>query len=264
MSEQQEETTASRRGSKWWLAVAAAGAVVAIGLSQVLETADVRGAVPGLPVVGYLVVWVPLLAAVIAASFLAGTRSPARDFGLAFRPLDLFWGLIVGLLARCVAVLVEVLVNGRPLAVSGPTLDADGASGTAASTIALLVWGTIATVAIAPFVEELFFRGLVLRGTMRALGGSRIGASIGASAVSAVAVVVAAIVFALVHLVGVATPAQALTIGLSTLVVGLGAGAVAAASGRLGGAIIAHAVFNGSVVVFVWIAALTSSAPVVE
>jgi membrane protease YdiL (CAAX protease family) len=63
-----------------------------------------------------------------------------------------------------------------------------------------------------------------------------------------IAVVVSAATFALIHLIGVGSPTAALVVGLSTLLFGLGAGALAAMTGRIGGAIVAHVVFNALVV----------------
>jgi uncharacterized protein len=59
-----------------------------------------------------------------------------------------------------------------------------------------------------------------------------------------VGVVATSVVFALVHLVGQAPVAL-----LGTFVFALVAGTIAAATGRIGGAIVAHVVFNGIAVV---------------
>ena len=63
-----------------------------------------------------------------------------------------------------------------------------------------------------------------------------------------VAVVASAGVFAVMHLLGAATPAAAVASGVSTFVFGLGVGALAVATNRLGGAIVAHVVFNATVI----------------
>lgn len=235
-----------------WLLAAAVGVVLAAVLVGLVDAGAARGAVPLLPVVGYLAVWIPLLAVIVLAVWRFGSGSLRRDLGFGFRPLDLFWGLVVGLLARCVAVLIEVLVNGRLLSVGGPVVVSDGGPSGVWTMLAPLVWTTIASVAIAPVIEELFFRGVVLRGTAGVLAAR----GVSARSVRIAAVGVAGLAFALVHLIGVGSPAEAITVGCSTLVLGLGVGALAAATGRLGGAIIAHIVFNGSVFVVVWISAL--------
>ncbi|MCU1545260.1 MAG: hypothetical protein JWP30_360, partial [Homoserinimonas sp.] len=87
----------------------------------------------------------------------------------------------------------------------------------------------LAPVVIAPVVEELFFRGML----QRAVSASKL-----------VAVLASSAIFALIHLASgyswVAT--------LSTFIVGFAFGSLAARTGRLGGPIIAHATFNGSLV----------------
>ena len=102
----------------------------------------------------------------------------------------------------------------------------------------------LAPVVFSPFIEELFFRGLVLRAAGRAAADN------GAAQRWAlgIAVVVSAITFALIHLINAGSPTAVLVIGVSTFVFGLGAAALAAVTGRVGGAIVAHVVFNALVV----------------
>jgi len=181
----------------------------------------------------YLCVWVPLLGAVAVAWFWHG-----HTLRLLFRPLDLLWGLSIGLLARSVASAVEILGYGQ--------------MGTSAVTFGDTVYDAwwlfgalLAPVLLAPVIEELFFRGLLLRsvlGVTRANGGGR-------RASVAIAVLVSALVFALVHMINTDTPTTAAVVGVSTFVFGIGAGCLAALTSRLGGAIIAHITFNALVVV---------------
>ena len=227
--------------SERWLTDAAAGVVLTVGAVVLVGFAAGRLWIPDTNVgtlLSYLAVWVPLLGAVLFACFSHGTRSLVRDFGLRVRPIDLLWGLSIGLLARVVASLIELAVYGHVgsgAAVLGETVH-DGW---------FLFAAVLAPVLLGPFVEELFFRGLLLRAvtattTARGLSPrSAMGMAIGASA----------LVFALVHLTGVHSANGMLVIGLSTLVFGLGAATVAALTGRLGGALIAHITFNALVVV---------------
>ncbi|KGJ81726.1 hypothetical protein GY21_01155 [Cryobacterium roopkundense] len=182
---------------------------------------------------GYLAVWIPLLGAVGVACYFHG-----HDIGLRFRWLDLLWGLSIGLLARSVASAVEILGYGQ--------------MGSSAVTFGETVYdgwwlfGALAApVLLAPLIEELFFRGLLLRsmlGVTRAGGGTR-----GASVV--IAVLVSASVFALVHVLTVGTVTGVWVVGISTLLFGLGAACLAVLTGRLGGAVLAHVTFNALVVV---------------
>lgn len=181
----------------------------------------------------YLAVWIPLLGAVGVAWYFHG-----HDLGLRFRWLDVLWGLSIGLLARSVASAVEIIGFGQ--------------MGSSAVTFGETVYdgwwlfgALLAPVLLAPLIEELFFRGLLLRsvlGVTRTGGGAR-----GSSTV--IAVVVSAIVFAVVHVLTVGTVTGVWVAGVSTFVFGVGAACLAVLTGRLGGAIIAHVTFNALVVV---------------
>lgn len=250
-------------GERQTLTEAAAGVVLAIVLALLVGGAASRFWVtdPHLVLVlSYLAVWGPLLGAVVTASvvhrvravagpeaaaqsgFLSRARSGSlllvRDIGWRFRPIDLLWGLSVGLLTRVVASLLEIALYGRmapPGAILG-TMVYDGW---------WLFGMLLAPVLIAPVVEEVFFRGLLLRAVRSAAsvnGGGR-SLSIG------IAVVVSGAVFALVHVLQAGSGAAVVVIGLSTFVFGLAAATVAALTGRLGGAIIAHVTFNALVIV---------------
>lgn len=223
-----------------WLTDAAVGLVLAVGCITLVAFAASRFLIrdPNInTLLSYLAVWVPLLGAVLVASFSHGTRSIIRDFGLRFRPIDLLWGLSIGLLARAVAGQIEATVYGRVgsgAAVLGETV----------YDFWFLFAAVLAPVILGPLVEELFFRGLLLRAV--AATASR---GLSPRTTTTIAIGVSALVFALVHLVDVASVNGMLVIGLSTLVFGLGAATVAALTGRLGGAVIAHVTFNALVVV---------------
>ncbi|QEO13678.1 CPBP family intramembrane metalloprotease [Agromyces intestinalis] len=189
-------------------------------------------------VAAYLVVWVPLAIAVVVAVHAHGTRSFALDLGLRFRWIDLLWGIGVGCLVRGVAALIEFAVWGR---ISG--------SGVAFGFDPTWAWFTllVAPVLVGPFVEEVFFRGLVQRAvTDRTRAGGA-----GPRTAAAIGIVTTALVFALLHVLDAPSPGTALVLGLSALTIGLGCGILAALTGRLGGAIIAHAVSNGLLVLLI-------------
>lgn len=177
------------------------------------------------PLLGYLAVWLPLLGAVLFSSRFRGTRSLAVDVGLRFRPIDALWGLGAGLLARVAATLIEIGVYGRA---APPALTLDDGW--------WLFTAVLAPTVIAPVIEELFFRGLLLRVLQRAGG-------------SSVAVTVSSIAFAALHLLAATSPAQLLVVGLATLAFGVVTGVLAVVTGRIGAAIIAHVVFNALIVV---------------
>ena len=184
--------------------------------------------------VSYLAVWLPLSAAALVASLRHGSSSLARDFGLRFRPIDLLWGLAIGLLARVVASLIEIAVYGQ-IGTAAPTL------GVPVYDAWWLFGALLAPVVLAPVIEELFFRGLLLRAVRGALRGNQVLATILAIAVSGAA-------FALVHVLLVPSVPAFAAVGLSSLIFGLAAATIAVLTGRLGGAIIAHVTFNALVV----------------
>lgn len=187
-------------------------------------------------VLSYAVVWIPLITACTLACFMFGTRSLRRDVGLRFSWLDVFFGIGIGLLARSVASIVEIAFYGRMngLGVTFGEIVYDG----------WWIFGALlAPILIAPFIEEVFFRGLVLRTTLRvsSLAIAKPGALVASVLVSAVS-------FTALHLAEVTNVTAALVLGLSTLIFGLGSATLAAATGRIGGSIVAHMTFNGSLV----------------
>ncbi|WP_206751179.1 type II CAAX prenyl endopeptidase Rce1 family protein [Cryobacterium serini] len=232
---------------------------------------------------GYLCVWVPLLVAIGVTGFAVSRRSRlassagvsiVRLLRLAIRPIDLVWGLAVGLLARTVASLIEIGVYG--------TMGTTGAA--FGETVYDLWWvfgALLAPVLIAPVVEELFFRGLVLRAVYEQVAAARerktgnivdtpsstslvpgvsqinrsdppdtrrqnAGCTAGPIAIS-----VSGLTFALMHLVtiDVGSTDAIVVVGMSTLIFGMAAASVSLATGRIGGAIIAHVTFNSLVIV---------------
>ncbi|WP_166788189.1 CPBP family intramembrane glutamic endopeptidase [Cryobacterium glaciale] len=184
--------------------------------------------------VGYAVVWLPLGAAALIASRWHGSGSLRRDFGLRFRPIDLVWGLAIGLLGRTVATVLEIVGYGQVGSVGGVTLGPP-------SYDPWWLFGTLlAPVLIAPLVEELFFRGLVLRSVLAATPGR---------AATGVAIGVSGLSFALLHVVSAGSPVEAVVVGAGTLLFGLAAASASMLTGRIGAAIVAHVVFNALVIV---------------
>lgn len=162
-----------------------------------------------------------------------GTGRPAHDLGLRFRWSDAGWGPIVWISAFAAELAMILLVDltGIPLIPNTEPigdLDADRTY-----VITLL----IATVVAAPLVEEAVFRGLMLRGLL-----SRI------AVVPAVAV--QGVLFGLAHVDPVRGTGN---IGLALVLsaVGVVLGGAAYLLRRLGPVIIAHALFNGFVVLIV-------------
>lgn len=157
----------------------------------------------------------------------AGVR---RDFGWRFTWIDLAYGLGIGglllFLAAGLSYGVSALVGLDPGAEESTNteiiLDAgDGAA---------LVIIAIAAVVLAPIVEELFFRGLCLRAIERRFG-------------TVTGVLASSVLFTLPHFTN---PSLAGTTVLFSVIFSIGVvlAILVVKTGRLGAAVIAHAVFN--------------------
>lgn len=180
----------------------------------------------------------PLLAAALLAARLAGPRI-ARALGLRVRPVDLLLGALGALVARALVEVIAPTTGSLRPALAGGTADATAA--VAAAIVALVV--------LAPVVEELFFRGTVQRALEQLLGGVSGGASGGVSGgvssrvAAAVSIVLTTVAFVVLHALpyGADVP---IAVVLPPLVVGLGAGALTAVTGRIAGGTVLHVLFN--------------------
>jgi hypothetical protein len=162
-----------------------------------------------------------------------GTGSMRRDFGISWRWIDAGWAPLIWLGALGCQVVVALVVLATRIPITSNTegvkeLDADRGY-----VIALLVTAVCA----APIVEELVFRGLVLRGLL--------------SRYAAVPTIASqAVLFGVAHVDPVRGAGN---IGLSLVLSGVGAafGAAAFWLRRIGPTMIAHAIFNGVVLTIV-------------
>jgi membrane protease YdiL (CAAX protease family) len=226
------------------LAWAGGGLIVAVIAALATTRAITAGSVPdpgAQSLLSYLSTWIPMLAAVGVTSAGRGWRASVSHLGVAFRPLDLFWGVAGGCFARALDALSRLQLTGTTGLDPQPTL------GPPATGVWLVLVAIIAPVVIAPVVEELFFRGLVQRAIARTLPWVRGGAGAGIS------IVATSVVFAAVHLiVGGEAGLAAVETGIGTFAFSLVAGSIVVATGRLGGAIVAHIVFNGVAVFLLW------------
>jgi membrane protease YdiL (CAAX protease family) len=215
---------------RWGLGDAALGLV--IGFVAVAIALAIAGVSPdddltfGAFVLGQTALWAGLLGVPLWASRRKGTGSLAADFGLDVRWRDARLGIPIGLLSQFILVPLVYL----PAYWLVDTDDLDRPAREVADTAQGWEYLLLAVVLVvgAPIIEELFFRGLVLRSLTRrmgrywALGGS-------------------AIVFGLSHFQALQLPAL--------IVVGVVFGLLALRSGRLGPSIWAHGAFNVVLVV---------------
>lgn len=237
--------------------------------TAVLQAGDERGAHPVLPVrvaIGALIV---LIGSLVASRFLIdalidlewsivvytaisiavgygpsvawcwyasrrwGSGRPATDFGLQFRWSDAGWGPIVWLVALgCeLAMVLVVVITDIPLI--GNTEGIGDLNADRTYVITLL----IAAVVAAPLIEEVVFRGLVLRGLLSEV-----------PVVAAVAL--QGVLFGLAHIDPVRGAGN---VGLALILaaVGIALGGAAYLLRRIGPTVIAHAIFNGVVMAVV-------------
>ena len=172
--------------------------------------------------------WTGMVGAAVVASHRKGAGTLAEDFGLKGKWSDIGLGLLVALAVQLL-VLPGIAYLLRPLLgepeVSGPVQDLlDKSKGLAFA-------GLILSVAVgAPIVEELFFRGLLLRSLQRRVP-------------DWAAVAISAVAFGIAH--GSALPVDAvLLVMISLTVFGAVLAVMAIRTGRLGPSIVTHAVFN--------------------
>jgi membrane protease YdiL (CAAX protease family) len=173
--------------------------------------------------------WIGFIGAPWLASRTQGTRNFVRDLGLRFRWWDLL-GILIGFGGQILVGIMYAPFQHDIHDFNGPSQRLTGAShGSGFIVIA------IATVVFAPAMEELFFRGLLLKALvrimtpLRAAGGAR-------TAGVAVAVIVDGLLFGLAHGEWVQLAGLA--------VFGIILAVISYRTGRLGMNMVAHGSFN--------------------
>jgi membrane protease YdiL (CAAX protease family) len=187
-----------------------------------------RGVSAGLTLTALALIQVPLWTTEVGTVFWAGEvrgNGVRHDFGLRVRVADVAVGLAAGVATQAVVsaayAVVDHLVHRADSDRSAREI---AAKGHGAGVLALLLLFAV----VAPFVEELFYRGLLLRSLERRLPRGW-------------ALVVSAAIFAAVHLEPLLLP------GL--FVAGCVFAWLAQRTDRLGPAIFAHLGFNASTIV---------------
>lgn len=133
--------------------------------AAVLVVTGADATAPAVELASLFGLWVWLVGACVIASRRYGTGSLRTDLGLAWRWLDPLRGLGANLVARVVTTLVAIPIVAAG-ATSSNTTVVEAQKG---SVVALVLIGAAAVIG-APIVEELFFRGLVLRSLTPRLG----------------------------------------------------------------------------------------------
>jgi uncharacterized protein len=173
--------------------------------------------------------WIGFIGAPWLASRTQGTRNFVRDLGVRFRWWDLL-GILIGLGGQILIGIMYAPFQHDIHNFNGPSQRLTGASHGAGFVVI-----AIATVLLAPAMEELFFRGLLLKALvrlmtpLRAAGGAR-------TAGVVVAVIVDGLLFGLAHGEWVQLAGLA--------VFGVILAVISYRTGRLGMNMVAHASFN--------------------
>lgn len=225
------DTASGRPRVGWGLGDVLAGLVLVFTLpaATAVTLGSVAGVGPSDPPRWYVMSvlaagWVGLGVWPVVVARLKG-RGTRRDFGLAVRGRDLWVGGVTAIPVLVGIYAIELGSPGEP--VRRPSVElllpAEGAG------VGEMVVLAVGLVVVTPVVEELFFRGLVLRAAERRWG-------------KVFGLALSTVVFALVHLEPGVTAAPRLLaeIGLLGLVLGL----LAVRFGRLGASIAAHAAVN--------------------
>jgi len=203
---------------------------VALGHGSALSSVASRSVLPPWYVVSSLLgLWLGFLGGAALAVRVAGTGQGRAELGLSARPLDLI-GLPIGLACQGAIAVLYALAAGTNQDLSGPAHKlADGFHGWAVVVIVVL------TGVGAPVVEEIFFRGVLLRGLASlTLTGRRTTVSVVLA--GAAAVVLDGLCFAAAHAQGLQFA------GLAAL--GVVLALCHLRTGRLGMSIAAHMAFN--------------------
>jgi membrane protease YdiL (CAAX protease family) len=233
-------------GAAWgWVAFGVAGwlagQVVSIVLLVVVagvngHSHDLSALLRRSPQPGWIVVcglvglWAGFLGAVVLASKSSGTGHVLADMRWGFRRRDPLIGIGVGVVGQFVLlpllyIPLQFFVPHLSEKLDQPAKHLTG--GFRGSEVALIAF---LTVVVVPIVEELTFRGLMLRGFLR--GFARAGRTLG----PALAVVATGIAFGLAHV----EPLQF----LGLMAFGIVLAVLAYKSDRLGPSIFAHGTFN--------------------
>jgi len=235
--------------ARWGILEAGIGLVVLIVV--LFGGATVTTLIPGLDpnsgqfwfgVVAYGLIVVYL----VIVSFTRGQRSLVKDFGLRFRWIDLPLGFGIAFVARILSAIFVLIATGFT-----GTLPEGGNVQLGDDKLWAVLYGVLIGSLLAPLVEELFFRGLVLRGVRHAVlrGPGRLRPQPASPDVqkwaAGIAVVVSAGLFAALHYNSMFDPTLVIALTLSTFAFGLLNAIVTLRTGRMGAAIIAHVLFNG-------------------
>jgi membrane protease YdiL (CAAX protease family) len=241
-----EAVPATKRQAWRWLLYAVVGFLVGQILGAVFGT--VAGSLAGkdaaqmraittanVPPEWYIVatlvgLWIGFGGAPWLASRTQGTRRFLRDLGVRFKLIDLV-GIGIGLGAQIVVAIIYAPFRHDIHNFNGPSQKLTGGSHGGGFLII-----AVATVVVAPFFEELFFRGLLFKALARLFTPTAVTATVARRAGVVLAVVVDGLLFGVAHGEWVQLAGLALF--------GMALAAISYRTGRLGMNMVSHASFN--------------------
>ncbi len=227
------------------------GAVLLAGtaLSAVIRITGVELGSAAL-LVATLPVWIGLLGTAVWACRRHGTGNPVTDLALRVRWIDLLIGLGAGLGLRfAIGIWTIICTRLTGQLPEGNLQDVLGDGGIGRG--AALVLNALAIGLVGPVIEEVFFRGVGLRGALASL----LRRSVDRPRLAdprrraRIAIVATAGLFALLHASEIADGVSALVLLPGLFAAGLVLGWLTIRFGRLGPAIVTHVVFNSVAVV---------------
>lgn len=217
-------------GDAWLGLLIGNAAAVFVGAAILAVTGYAGDDVDDLPLAIIALLQVPLWAGYLTMPLVAARRKGnglVADFGLRSRVLDVPVGLVVGVLTQLVLVPLIYVPIFWVIGERDVSADARALTDRATDPVGIVLLVLIVVIG-APIVEELFFRGLLLRSAERRWGRWW-------------AVAVSSLVFGAVHLQPLQFPAL--------VAVGVVLALLTLRTGRLGPAIFAHMGFNAVAVI---------------
>jgi hypothetical protein len=214
----------------------ALGVLLGLPATYAMHEAGEPGGRAALLLVSAFTLWAGLGGALVYVTAFRGTRSLVTDYGLRFRGVDLPLGIAGWIAGRILGALMVL-----PIIAVWPDLRPTNDDIYGDAEITTVTWIVLALVVCvgAPFIEELFFRGLVQTRLV-----DRYGTLIG--------IVATSVMFGAAHLIGWVGP---VTFVYATAITGAGLvlGILRHLTGRLGPSMLAHMFFNTQALVMVWL-----------